>query len=420
MIRDSKKEFIISLAMLLASVIGGNAQECRYDSYKGLVMAGYQGWFNAPGDGARRGWHHYECRNTFAPGSCTIDFWPDVSEYEKLYPTDFKFADGSTAYVFSSYDESTVDTHFRWMNEYGLDGVFMQRFIAEIKNKSGKKHFNKVLDSAVNASRKYDRAIAIMYDLSGMWAGDEEILLKDIRELNKKYDLMSREKNPTYLFHNGKPLVTVWGVGFNDRRRYGLDEAEKIVDGLKEMGFSVMIGVPTHWRELTTDTESNPRLHDLIKKCDIVMPWFVGRYNERSYSPKYTQLVADDIKWAKENGVDYVPLSFPGFSWRNMPGNERSIPIARRSGDFLWMQLAANIAAGAEMLYIAMFDEIDEGTAIFKCAKEVPVGESRFVPIDSDIESDHYLWLVGNAARMLRGEIPLQMTQPERKNLAER
>ncbi|MCM1505123.1 MAG: glycoside hydrolase family 71/99-like protein [Muribaculum sp.] len=414
-----EKKFIMVMVALMA-IATMNAQGNKFDSYKGLVMAGYQGWFNAPTDGAKRGWYHYESRSSFAPGSCTIDFWPEVSEYEKLYPTDFKFADGSTAYVFSSYDDSTVDTHFRWMNEYGLDGVFMQRFVAEIKTKSGKKHFNKVLGSAVAASRKYDRAIAVMYDLSGMWPGDENVLLNDIKELNKKYDLMSREKNPTYLYHNGRPLVTVWGVGFNDRRRYGLDEAEKIVDGLKKMGFSVMLGVPTHWRELTSDTGSDVRLHEIIKKCDIVMPWFVGRYNERTFSPTYTRLVADDIKWTKDNGVDYVPLAFPGFSWRNMPGNENSVPIARRSGDFFWMQLASNIAAGAEMLYIAMFDEIDEGTAIFKCAKHVPVGKSTFVPIDSDIESDHYLWLAGNAARMLRGEIPLQVNQPKRDNLAER
>ena len=30
-----------------------------FTSYKGLVMAGYQGWFNAPDDGADRGWNHY-------------------------------------------------------------------------------------------------------------------------------------------------------------------------------------------------------------------------------------------------------------------------------------------------------------------------------------------------------------------------
>lgn len=60
--------------------------------------------------------------------SVRIDMWPDVSEYEKTYPTGQKLADGSTARFFCSTDESTVDLHFKWMKEYGLDGVFMQRF----------------------------------------------------------------------------------------------------------------------------------------------------------------------------------------------------------------------------------------------------------------------------------------------------
>lgn len=61
----------------------------QYNSYKGLVMAGYQGWFNAPGDGSGRGWHHYNGSNGFRPGSCSVDFWPEVSEYKKLYKTEF-------------------------------------------------------------------------------------------------------------------------------------------------------------------------------------------------------------------------------------------------------------------------------------------------------------------------------------------
>ena len=44
----------------------------QYNSFKGLVMAGYQGWFNAPGDGAGRGWYHYKGRDGFHPGSCWI------------------------------------------------------------------------------------------------------------------------------------------------------------------------------------------------------------------------------------------------------------------------------------------------------------------------------------------------------------
>lgn len=84
----------------------------KYMSYYKLVMAGYQGWFNAEGDGAGRGWYHYAKNKIFEPGSCKVDYWPDVSEYEKKYKTSFVLSNGQPAYVFSSYDESTVDLHF--------------------------------------------------------------------------------------------------------------------------------------------------------------------------------------------------------------------------------------------------------------------------------------------------------------------
>ena len=105
-----------------------HASSSKFMSYRGLVMAGYQGWFNCEGDGADRGWTHYAKKGVFEDGSCTIDYWPEMDEYEVKYETPFKFADGSPAYLFSSYDESTVDRHFKWMKEYGIDGVFMQRF----------------------------------------------------------------------------------------------------------------------------------------------------------------------------------------------------------------------------------------------------------------------------------------------------
>lgn len=384
-----------------------------YNSYKGLVMAGYQGWFNAPTDGANRKWHHYSGPDGFRPGSCTIDFWPDVSEYETTYETEFRMADGTSARVFSSYDESTVDTHFRWMKEYGLDGVFMQRFISEISGQSGLMHFNKVLDSAMKAANKYERAICVMYDLSGMKSGGESVLLNDISELSERYHLKQHKKKPSYLYHNGKPLVSVWGVGFNDNRQYGFDEVEKIVKALKKQGFSIMLGVPAYWQSLTRDALSDVRLHDLIRQCDIVMPWFVARYDEKEY-PAMQKVISRDIEWCKSNKVDYAPLCFPGFSWRNMPGNENSRQIHRYKGEFLWQQLSGALKLGADMIYVAMFDEIDEGTAIFKCAHQVPVGSSVFVPIEEGIDSDYYLWLVGQAGKMLKKLIPLRMDLPLR------
>ncbi|UAY50849.1 glycoside hydrolase family 71/99-like protein [Ferruginibacter albus] len=389
----------------------------HYPTYKGLVMAGYQGWFNTPTDGAGRSWHHFQRRNVFAPGSCEIDLWPDMTEYQKQYPTDFKFSDGKTATVFSAYDKSTVDLHFKWMKDYGIDGVFMQRFVAEIRSASGKHHFNTVLENAMQAAKLNNRAICIMYDLSGMNPQDVSLVLNDIDELNKKYGLLNKDSiiSPTYLHHNGRPLVTVWGVGFNDNRRYGFTEADKIIDGLNQRGYSVMLGVPTYWRDFGFDAIKSDSLHTLIKKCAIAAPWFVGRYEMKDY-PKFHQHIVDDMKWCKDNNVDYVPLAFPGFSWRNMNGpNARTID--RENGNFFWQQVAGAKQANASMLYIAMFDEMNEGTSIFKCATKsnLPLNpKGVLVEIDDSLKSDYYLWLAGQAANWFHGDKKYSAIKPVR------
>jgi hypothetical protein len=47
---------------------------------------------------------------------------------------------------------------------------------------------------------------------------------------------------------------------------------------------------------------------------------------------------------------------------------------------------------------------VDEGTAIFKCANDVPAGaESRFVTYDG-LPPDFYLKMVGDGAKLIRGE----------------
>ena len=374
----------------------------RFKSIRNLVMAGYQGWFNTPEDGAGLGWKHFEKEKEFKPGRCTIDLWPDVSEYEKTYETAFKLPDETPAKVFSSYDASTTDLHFKWMKQYGIDGVFMQRFVVSIRNQKGKDNYNKILNNAVLSAEKYDRAICLMYDLSGMEAGEEDILIRDWKELCEKYKLVSRNNNH-YVYHHGKPLVAVWGIGFNDRRKYGYEQVKKIIDFLKSEGCSILVGVPTHWRTLTIDAVSDTRLLELVKQADIVHPWLVGRFDNHTYEP-YRKSIEEDIKWCKANGKDYMPVLFPGFSWHNMKKDAPQNMIPRLGGRFFWQQVKGAVDAGAESLYLAMFDEIDEGTAFFKCTNTPPVGESSFITYEGEAP-DHYLWLAGEAAKYLRGEL---------------
>ncbi|HWH68480.1 MAG TPA: hypothetical protein VNT26_03805, partial [Candidatus Sulfotelmatobacter sp.] len=214
----------------LAQAQTKHSPSSRYPSYQGRVMCGYQGWFRAEGDGSGEGWGHYGVRGKFGPGSLHVDVWPDVSEYSKTYPTAFQGADGQPARVFSSWDESTVDLHFRWMQDYQIDGVFVQRFFSVTRTEQSRRKSRVILEHAFKASQKYGRAIAVMYDLSGLKARGEDCasIMQDWRELVDQLKLTSQGTNQTYLYHQGKPLVAIWGLGFPDRpynlRGIGIDK----------------------------------------------------------------------------------------------------------------------------------------------------------------------------------------------------
>lgn len=396
-----------------------HSAETLYPSYKGLVMAGYQGWFGAQRDGKM-----YSDEK-----QVRIDMWPDVSEYEKTYPTGLKLADGSTARFFSSNDKSTVDLHFKWMQQYGLDGVFMQRFFNAARPESRHRGTTNVLRNALEAASKYKRAIGVMYDLSGLRASGQDcsMLIDDWKYLVDSLQVTNQPGTKTYIHFNGKPLVTIWGVGFPDRpyniRNIGL---ARFIDFLKNDpvygGCSVMLGVPTFWRDLNSDCNPDPYLHELIQQADIVLPWMVQRFSPLLHNDqdRYRDVILDDIKWCKEHGVAYVPCVYPGFSWHNLSVHEfpddvkPSGSIPRQGGRFYWQLLSTAINAGAGMLYVAMFDEVNEGTAIFKVTDNPPVSNyAQFVNMDGK-PSDQYLWLTGEAAKMLRGEKPLTFKMPER------
>ena len=397
-----------------------------YNSYKGLVMCGYQGWHATPTDGANLGWGKYGTRKgEFRPGECTIDFWPEMDEYEIQYNTPFKYADGTTATLYSPHDASAVDLHFKWMKEAGIDGVFMQRFVGNARPENPNyEHINKVFDNAMKAAQKYNRTVCLMYDLSGYRFGergnDLPLLINDWKEISEKYGLVNRDKGyDCYLHHNGKPLLAIWGIGFTDRP-YPNEVPAQLVKAFKEMNVSLHLGVPTYWREFGRDTRKDSLLHDIIKMADIVHPWTPGRYRNKETYDAYNPNIAADIAWTKENGLDYTSGVFPGFSWHNnaieeFPGRNNPLDATPRDeGRFLWMQLAGAVNSGAEMLYVCMFDEIDEGTAIYKLTSNPPVGESPFVPRESTIPSDHYMWLCGQAAKALKNGTKLPEEMPRR------
>ena len=422
---------IILLSLAVFFSIQFNAQNKhgksgKFPSYKGLVMAGYQGWFRAPGDGSGSEWGHYGKNGKFDKDHNTIDFWPDVSEYEKTYETKFKFPDGKRARVFSSLDKSTTDLHFKWMKDYGVDGVFMQRFFGVARRYNDiNKSPDIILRNAVVAAEKNDRAIAVMYDLSGLKANGEDCsaIIEDWKRL---VDNLKVTNSENYLRHNGKPLVTLWGLGFPDRS-YNIREiaVNRLIDFLKNDpeygGCSVMLGVPTYFRELNKDCLPDPYLHEIIRSADIVLPWMVQRFTPLLHQDeiRYRDHVIEDIKWCKKNKVDYVPLVYAGFSWHNLSKSNKGLArhttygaIPRLGGVFYWDLIHSAISAGADMLYVGMFDEIDEGTAIIPILDNPPNDDTVHFVGNDGVKPDHYLFLTGKAAQMLRKEIPLENKMP--------
>ena len=105
-----------------------------YTTLRGIHVAGYQGWFDCPGDGAVGvGWGHWFRGGSDPkdPNSLAVDLWPDTSELDadERCPTAFHLPSGAPAFLFSDQNAKTVARHFAWMKEYGIDGAAMQRFL---------------------------------------------------------------------------------------------------------------------------------------------------------------------------------------------------------------------------------------------------------------------------------------------------
>src|SRR5207248_8603947 len=134
--------------------------------------------------------------------------------------------------VYSAFNRKTVLRHFQWMQQYGIDGVFVQRFITEVSNNpKGLRQFNVVLDHCREGANLYGRTYAVMYDLSGLGPAQMQRVMDDWKSL---CDQMQITSDKMYLHHHGKPVVAIWGLGFNDGRKYTIAEGIELVRFFKD------------------------------------------------------------------------------------------------------------------------------------------------------------------------------------------
>jgi hypothetical protein len=361
------------------------------------VLCGYQGWFRCPGDDANQGWIHWgRNRGRLTPDNLSVEMWPDLTGFDadEKYPAPgFTYPDGTPAALFSSVNAKTVHRHFQWMRQYGIDGVFLQRFLVELRSPATDRVLQNVRDAAAATGRTY----AICYDLSG--APKDRIydtLVTDWKRLMDEEKITADER---YLHHGGKPVLFVWGF-YSDRFEPAL--AHRIIDFLKtdpKYAVTLIGGCEWPWRR-----EKDPEWARAFRRLDVISPWNVGnvmRVNGQKQAN--TQPWKDDLAEARRAGIGYLPVIYPGFSWTHLKGPQSArSTIPRLGGEFFWRQFNTAAELGIDMAYVAMFDEVDEGTAIFKVTNAPPT-QTHFVTYDG-LPSDWYMRLMGEGSKLIRGE----------------
>ena len=413
--------FLLILTALLG--IGCSSQPLNPDrvdnqTVNGKFLFGYQGWYSAPGDGSPLNrWQHWTLDGKKPTAqNISVALWPDLSEADpnERFQTQLKLPDGKFAQVFSSYRYETVRRHFDWMKTYGLDGVLLQRFVNQVYDADTLRFMNAVLANVIQSAGETGRVFAIMYDLSG--ANPETVVNDIIRDWTSLVDNLNITKNDRYIHHRGLPVLGIWGIGFSGRP-IKPQQISQLLDWFdrapQEYKVTLLGGVPAFWRTDSGEASVDPDWDKIYRRFTILSPWIVGwPRNLDQVNEIVEKVIKPDLKVTQPLGMDYMPTVFPGFSMNNLK-SRKGPETPRLEGKFYWKQIYEYINAGSTMLYGAMFDELDEGTSIMKCAtkNQSPVSPEFVTPSSEDL----YLKLSGSGTRALNKSEPLKSTMEYKK-----
>jgi hypothetical protein len=426
----SKKQKMILLSLILFSVLSIQirAQIVDATSLDNKVMAGYQGWFRVPSDPLGNGkWSHtFNAPGTRAtpngqnqpqstpphsptdPSLLAFDTWPDMSEYnasEKYIVPGYTYPNGKPAALYSALNYQTVLRHFLWMKQYGLDGVWLSQFCGHFKGGSQASDTTfgyQVMLNVKKAAEATGRTWAFMWDMSSFnqRSTKEEVYNIIVDQWKKMVD-NNITSDPRYLHHNGKPVLLIWGF-FPNRPASQPAFTRPVVDFIQAPGKyqgAIVGGVETKWRN-----EGTPEFLEMLATMTAIQPWSVGRVKmdpKTGYKTENMDTWAGDIEWCKQRNILFSPVFNPGTHIAGPPPVPPKVPtVPRRTGNFLWEQFVEASKYKLNCVFVAMFDEINEGTQIMKIENHPPV-QAPFLTYDG-ATSDFYLRLTGAGAKMLK------------------
>jgi hypothetical protein len=370
----------------------------------GKLIAGYQGWFSCTNDGSPNNrWVHWGSTPGGlppSPGHQTFELWPDTREYTTTFQTGYaNLGNGQPAQLFSSWTTQTVNTHFLWMQQYGIDCAAMQRFGKSTPQKDG------IANKVMAAAQTYGRKFYVMYDISG-WTNFQAEIKPDWT--NVIVNTLHLTSSTAYAKQNGKPVVCIWGAGVSGRPG-DVNSWLDVINWFKAQGCYVIVGTARNWRTQTVNLPA-------YDAADMVSPWSVGSFGDLAGADNYAAVMQADLAYLDGRGQDYLPVVFPGFAWSNWNGGNRN-QIPRQHGDFMWRQFANIRNKGIPNMYVAMFDEYDEATAIAKAAENSSMAPTNqyFLTLDADgvaVSADFYLRLTDDGSKMVKGQTAYTTTHP--------
>ena len=106
---------------------------------------------------------------------------------------------------------------------------------------------------------------------------DESAVLADAQAIMDLYQLKDRSQQKFYLYEDDKPLLALWGVGF-DEKPFNAEDIISLITALKDQGWSIMLGVNDDWRTHNSTKWPRAKYQEVVKSANVIFPWFVGRY----------------------------------------------------------------------------------------------------------------------------------------------